>query len=873
MDKSQLDAWQQADALFEYYFDKPFTSSLAEIKERKDISKEVKQKLLQLLQSQPQDNTTIDEVDLSFFSSMEAPQVNLSGENIDEYHLLRQIGKGGMSVVYQAERINKSIQKFVAVKVLTTKKDGNDNFLQNLFQQEQLTLAQLHHKNIVSFHHGGISNAGNAYLVTEYIESAESISNFCKKNGLNSKQIVALVLPLLDAITYAHQQLIIHKDIKPSNFIVDAQGTPYLLDFGIADLLDSMQDKQSLELYTPDYASPEQILKQPLSVSTDIFSFSATLLELLTDKKPLPKFIKAEYQPQQDTLHINTLLKNSHLDTDLKNILQKGLAIKPQERYQSMLELKLDLQNWQQNKAVLASKQTKRYFIKKFIQRHPISFFLVSSLLIAITFALYFMFMQMQQANFEAKKSQLVTDFLIESIQSSDPDITKGKDISLKEFLINSQYEINQSSQLEPLLASTLKQTIGSALAKVGAYKDAEKLLSQALASDQNNFDARLALLQLYSDLQQFDAMQVHFAFIKQHEKHLSQQQSISLKQIKAVQQFRNGEFNQAIETISAILNSKNINALQKIKSQLILADILDEKGQSKQAAKVLQQALQISQQKYSELSTITISIYKRLTKVLTNYDDVPFTEIVSIYHKLIANEKTIFGDKHPQLAKTYLQYGFLLKVMGKNDEAKKHAQLARKISLENFGEKHILTAHIDLLLSQLLLIDNNRQAATNKLENIVKIYRQTYGDDHFETNQVKTTLAFYYLTAQKPQQALDLLLPLYRSQKQQLGATNKATLYVVANILKAYNMTGENTKAIELGQKSLTLSQEKLGKTFAITIGIQANLAENYLSTGNTEHALKLLLPLLEMPYIKHNPAYTKKITTLIHKAQNKTP
>jgi len=869
MSKPAIEAWKQAHDLFEIYIDKPLSQAIKEINLRNDISKETKCILLKLLNAQPQDVTTIDKVDLSFFSSLEESIQDLTGKSIDDYYLLEQIGTGGMSTVYKAKRLNRDIQKHVALKVLTSSNEKPNEKLEQLFEQEQITLAKLNHKNIISFHHGGISNDGVTYLVMDYLESAKSINHYCQFKNLSTKEIIKLILPIADAVYYAHQQLVIHKDIKPNNLLIDKHGVPYLLDFGISSLTDKIKKVNEPNIYTPDYASPEQIQNKTVTISSDIFSFTATLLSLLVNKKPLPHFNHKDYDNKNDQIYVSELLTKSHLNVDLKNIILKGLASNPQHRYQSMLEIKSDLSNWLLLKPISATSNTSFYLINKFIRRNPFSSMLVSSLILVVISSLYIMFQQMESAKIETQKAKLVTDFLLESIQASDPDITKGKEVSVKEFLAIATLKIQESTLIEPALESTLKESIGTALVKVGEYKKAEKLLLDALVSMDNNYDARLALLQLFNEQKQYDKLEKGILYLNNHVDKLSPSQHITLQQIEALKLFKQGQFEQAIIKIQQTIDIGG-DIKQSITSQLILADILDEKGEPQKATQLLENTIKTSQKHFPELSTITLSIYKKLVKIITNYDDVPYERLNNLYSKIITNEEIIYGSKHPQLAKTYLQYGFLLKIMGKTKEAYVYGDKARLIAVENFGNNHILTAHVDLLLSQLLLIENNKEAATKKLEDVVRIYQNTYGNNHFETNQVKTTLAFYYLSSQQAGKALELLMPLYELQKQQLGENNKATLYVVVNILKAYSLLGLHDKAIELGDKTLPLSQQHLGKAFAITIGIQANLSQSYLALGQFSKAYKLLYPLIEMNYVKNNPAYLAKISSLLKKAEN---
>lgn len=866
-EKYSILQWQQAHDLFESLIDHPINESIKKIENDANLSDEIKKLVLRLLQSLSKDSTIIEQADLSYFATLNTSQVDLSNTNIGEYHLLCKIGEGGMAQVYKAERINTTIQKFIAVKV-STKKQKLSKALQNLFEMEQLTLSRLTHPNIISFHHGGISSNGTPYLVMEYIEKAEDISLYCRKYQLRTTAIIHLILPIIDAIGYAHQQLIVHKDIKPSNILIDQHGKPYLVDFGISSITDQKHCGDAPHIFTPDYASPEQYLKQKITTASDIFSFLAMLLELLTGKKRTTSLTEQQYDYSNDKKDIEKILFESNLNSDLKNIITKGLQEKTKNRYESIQELKSDLQNWLKFKPISATPKTSFYLLRKFLKRNPLSSLFVTVLFGAIIFSLSAMFVQKNNAEIEAKKAKQITDFLIDSIQSSDPDLTKGKDVSVKELLNNAKLKIQENSFDDPLLTSSLQQKIGTALAKIGQYSEAEQLLLKSIDSNPNNIEARISLAQLLLEQKLNDQSKQQYDYLISIKQGLSTQQKNQLNQINAKQLLQQSEFDQAIEVITKAIETENISHKQNIENHLILANILDVKGDSQQAVEVLEKILKISNEMNGEISTSSTNISNLLADTLTNTHPVPYDKLFSIYQQTIESQIQLYGKKHPLVAKTYLQYGFALKATDNNAESMKVANIAREIAMGNFGENHILTAHIDLLISQLQITENSIDKAIITLNQVVLIYEKIYGINHIETNQVKTTLALYLLKAGQAKEATHILLSLYTSQKKQLGESHQATLYVVLNLNKAYNLSGDFEKAITSGEKALEISQIHLGKEFIITVGIQTVLAQSYLESHDYQSAINLFVPLLKMDLVSSNPSYEKKVSSLLIQA-----
>ena len=165
--------------------------------------------------------------------------VNRMGKTIDDYTLVELLGAGGMSMVYLAERADSSIQKRVALKILSP--FAKDDKYLKLFNREQKSLAQLNHINIVTFHHGGQTEDGTKYLVMDYVKQASDIVSYVKKHSKDHCARIGMIINAAKAIEYAHSQHIIHRDLKAANILVDGDGQIKIVDFGIALFMDTDQ--------------------------------------------------------------------------------------------------------------------------------------------------------------------------------------------------------------------------------------------------------------------------------------------------------------------------------------------------------------------------------------------------------------------------------------------------------------------------------------------------------------------------------------------------------------------------------------------------------------------------------------------------------
>ncbi|VAW36891.1 hypothetical protein MNBD_GAMMA01-2150 [hydrothermal vent metagenome] len=869
---NSVQTWRIAKQLFEEYFDRPKEESLQHIATAQDIPEDVKQILIKLVNSQTDDDTKITEADLSFFNTLKQETPDLSGKIISNYLLLKRIGKGGMSQVYEAKRPAMDIQKHVAIKILHNHIDELDDVLKVLFIREQHILSKLHHPNIISLHHGGISDDGIPFLVMDYIDDAIVIDAYCEQQNLSTKKIVEIIRDLADVLNYAHNLLVVHKDIKPSNILVDLQGNLNIVDFGIATFQQLKLDKNavSLQIYTPSYASPEQILNQNITPASDIFSLVAVMLALLTKQKPLPHNDIENYDPIAGEKHVSKLLNSANLDSDLGNIIKKGLRVDINSRYKSMRDLKSDLDNWLSLKPVIATERTTSYLLKKFIQRQKGISFLGLTLFVSIIIGIFSVVQQKNQAQLEALKAKQVTAFLIESIQASDPDLTKGKDVSVKELLQNAKLKIQESAFQDSQLSTALKQTIGTALYKIGQYQDAEQLLLQAIKADGNNFTARINLAGLYIEQKLFSQAQIQLEFLTEKKNKISKEDKINLQLAEVQMLIKQVDFARAeqkiTDLIASLIATENIKLL--IESKILYANIINETGNHQHAVQILEEALTISHKYFGEMSTTTTSISFRMADLLSNINPIPWERILNIFNDTIQLQIQLFGPDHPVVAKSYLKYGFALKASGNFAKSRKQSDLAKSIALKNFDESHILIAHINILLVQLNALTGDFATNIKLLNRSVETYSNHYGANHIETNQVKTTLAAYLLQSGDGVQALQILQPLYLSQKQQLGAANKATLYAQLNIIKALTLEKNFLKAIELGKQALKLSTKNLGEETIVTIGIQFALAEAYAGNENFKQAIGLYKPLLSTSLLKHNSIFDLKMSIALIRA-----
>ncbi len=328
------------------------------------------------------------------------------GKTIGNYKILEIIGTGGMGQVFLAEK--NGLDKKFALKII--KRGMDTEAVLKRFVRERQILSRLEHPNIANLLDAGSTENDLPYFVMEYIEG-ETITRFCDTHQLNTFERLEIFQKVCKAVKYAHQNLIIHRDIKPSNILVTADGTPKLLDFGIAKLLDSNEFENTTtamqaRMLTPEYASPEQINGLQITMATDVYSLGVVLYELLSGVRPF-KSEKKSYQevanlvltlePQKPSVVVNnrwSVVRNTSenrdktqsdavnpkskiqnpksLKGDLDNIILKALRKDSERRYQTVQEFSEDIRRFLTGLPVTATADSSFYRFSKFIKRNKI---------------------------------------------------------------------------------------------------------------------------------------------------------------------------------------------------------------------------------------------------------------------------------------------------------------------------------------------------------------------------------------------------------------------------------------------------------------------------------------------------------------------
>jgi non-specific serine/threonine protein kinase/serine/threonine-protein kinase len=320
---------------------------------------------------------------------------SLAGLVIGHYRPVEEIGRGGMGTVYLAERADGTYEQRVALKVLQD--SVSTPRLVERFEEERRILARLSHPGIARLLDGGLTPDGRPYLVLEYVDG-RAIDVYCDEEKLDTAARLRLFLKVADAVQSAHQQLVLHLDLKPANILVTPQGEPRLLDFGIARILaegslGANQAEATLRLMTPRYASPEQAEGLPLGVASDVFSLGTLLYRLLTGRLPYRIESASPLEAARIIREEAPLLPSKAVDgsvatelrEDLDNILLLALRKEPERRYGTVAAFAEDIKRYLEFEPVQAHPDSLGYRAKKFARRNRTSLAIAAAVLLIVT--------------------------------------------------------------------------------------------------------------------------------------------------------------------------------------------------------------------------------------------------------------------------------------------------------------------------------------------------------------------------------------------------------------------------------------------------------------------------------------------------------
>lgn len=438
---------------------------------------------------------------------------SLTGSLIGPYRLGEALGQGGMGSVYRAERIDGTVEQLVAIKFVRRELIGADTL--HRFQLERRTLARLDHPHIARLIDAAALPDGTPYFVMELV-TGTAITEYCQQHRLDLRSRLQLFFRVCAAVSHAHRNLVVHCDLKPGNILVNGEGIPKLLDFGIAKSLQSgvesatNQSGPAQRFFSPRYAAPEQLQGAAISVGCDIYALGLLLYEMLSGVLPfdfdglsagqVERLVVSVPAPAPSLRRLRSaepFPSARALRGDLDCIVLRCLRKAAEERYASVEQLQDDLDRYLQGRPLRARNGEALYRLRKFISRHRLSTAVVGAASLALTATLILIIHQNAALKRERDLSQQSLGFLKDAFSVADPIRASGAEISARQILDAARSRVDLVFDERPELYAVLAATIADVDLSVGRSSEAAELLERAVQAEQRAGGSPLVLQRL----------------------------------------------------------------------------------------------------------------------------------------------------------------------------------------------------------------------------------------------------------------------------------------------------------------------------------------------------------------------------------------
>ncbi|VUD46183.1 Serine/threonine-protein kinase PrkC [Thalassocella blandensis] len=632
------------------------------------------------------------------------------------YTILKELGAGGMGVVYLAEQKHPAFSRQVALKVLKNF-DAPIEF-KDRFNNEQKILASLNHPNIAQIYDSGSQAASNSnkdnnkengqvFFAMEYIKG-QRIDVFCDERHFDIRQRLQLIEQICSALSFAHQNLIVHRDIKPSNLLVNTEHQVKLVDFGIAKNL-AWDDKTIAgeQLLTPQHAAPEQLNHARITPATDIYQLGlviykllcgrdpfdtetisfAALINFITQQEPTPPSLRLQKHTKTACEQAKIIAANRNTTTnslintlkpELDAIVMRCLATKPKDRYASVESLARDIRAYMNGEPIAVMQNERLYLMKKQVRRHwrPLMVGIIT-----LALGTYWGINERQHskslaASLERQRisesNALTTrSYLIDIFKAADPNVSGLSTITAQNLLESGKEKLDQASNLTPTSIAHLKGAIGEIYLSQGLITDSKKVLEEALE------------LAIKHKLDYTPSLQTQLAIAESYQGNIDK--AIAL-------------LNDSLTDFSRLPSLSIDEKIRQAEALATLGHLHFIKGEFISAENFLKQGLSIFEQLKSESMQNNPSIVREFYEEwatainnlgLLNHARGEYIEAESRLTAAIDMQKQILGEKHSYYSIHLNNLATLLTDMERYSESYIYATRAKEIQIELLGDKH----------------------------------------------------------------------------------------------------------------------------------------------------------------------------------------
>ncbi len=816
--------WQKVKSLLGAALERPSGERAAYLEEACQGDSELRRAVESLLVADPGAVTFLERSPSRLLD--EAESARLEGRRIGPYKVLREIGRGGMGVVYLASRADDILEREVALKVLSTAGAEED------LEREIRILAGLNHPNIGRLYDWGRTDDGLLYFIMEHIEG-QPITSYCEEQGFGLRDKIELFLRVCEAVEHAHRRFVVHLDLKPSNILVTAGGEPKLLDFGIAGLLSEEPDGRTAEAradrrMTRDYASPEQRAGEPVTMASDVFSLGVLLYELLTGWNPfhltsrdeplLPPSEAASREGASADRRPETGRRRlcRRLEGDLDAIVLQAMHPDPEKRYPSIEQLYQDLQSYLLGRPVAARGNSIVYVTRKLLVRRWPWVVTAAGFLLMITLFGFFQWRQSRQlagalatAGREREKFERTSEFLIGLFEISDPSEARGASITAREILDRGGAQIRSELRDQPEVRASLAGTMGMVYRNLGLYGRAAPLLEEALALRRSQREESLEVAESLGEL------------------------AILLRQ--------RGEYDraEALARESLLLYRRLLGPdhLQVANAANDLGVALLEIRQDPKAAEPLvTEALAIRRRHLSPGHPDIANSLMTLAAIQQQKGDADAAQ--ALYGKAVAIYRRLYPGDHPLKGDALHNLGVAQMAGGKYDKAETSLRDALAIRKRVLGPEHQKAIHTMNELALTLTEQGNYAAAEPLMQEVLQLRKRVLGERHPDVAISLMSLSYMWQDQGRYAEAEAVSRQALTLWQNLLGEEHPTVATAIENVAVLLLLQGRYDEAEPLYLRVLNLRRKLLGERHPDVAATLTGLATLYGKRGQYKMA-----------------------------------
>jgi serine/threonine-protein kinase len=672
------------------------------------------------------------------------------GARVGPYRVVREVGRGGMAVVYLAERADGLFEQRVALKLMQSGSlpASAPAELLRRFEQERRILASLSHPAIARLLDAGVTAEGRPYFAMEYVEGLP-IDRHCDERGLTVEQRLGLFTVVARAVEAAHRSLIVHRDLKPSNVLVSGEGEVKLLDFGIARPLDAEAlpgaappTRGFLRALTPEYASPEQVRGEPVTTATDVYQLGLLLYELLTGRRALRlggrseaelARVICEVEPRapSDALRDGAAPDAAALEEvaaargmtpealarrlagDLDAIALTALAKEPARRYASVGELLEDLRRHAEGRPVLARRPTLAYRAGRFLRRHRLGVAAGGLLAASVAAGVSATAWQAVRARRAAADAEAVAEYVTGLFDLASPSRPQGDAVTARELVDRGAERLDSELAAQPALQARLRAVLGRVYASLGLYEPAAEQLGRAVS------------------------------FLRRPAGAEARDLSRALGDLAGVR-ISQGAYDEAaaLARESLALDRRRLPAdHEQVATNLQrLGLALKEQGRSEEAEQLFRQALAMRRRLFGERHPAVVESLNQVATARFGSGDYAAAE--ALYREALAVARTLPGDGYPSLPASMANLAAALSTRGDSTAAEPLLREALALWRARLGDDHPDLALYLRNLATTLAREGDRGEAAELYLEVLRIQRLAYGEEHHEVAKTTYDLA-----------------------------------------------------------------------------------------------------------------------------------